>query len=325
MIMNRKYNIDILRIVSALAIIGIHIIRCPIHNSTAIAPALEANLSMAHRLLLWAVPVFFMITGYCLMQKQDCTYKYAFKHVRKYIAVLFTVGLFFALLELFFAQRTINFSIIKTAFLNVIVGNLWDHMWFVYSIIGIYLVVPLFHNFFQKSKTNAEITTLLLLIFTVLLPQFKSKLAVANDYPFVGYLFYVCFGMLIAKTKPGKIFIPISVIGAIVSAIYLATNPLNEEFNYLSLGVAICAASIFTLATYIKAEKNKTLLNLSNSTWGVYLIHTFFINIAVKVLNLDLLSSLPYLKLAGLFVAVTVISFAVTFVLRKIPLVKYLF
>ena len=323
--MTRKYNIDILRIVSALAIIGIHIIRCPIHNSTAIAPALESNLSMAHRLLLWAVPVFFMITGYCLMQKQDCTYKYAFKHVRKYIAVLFTVGLFFALLELFFAQRTINFSIIKTAFLNVIVGNLWDHMWFVYAIIGIYLVVPLFHNFFQKSKTNAEITTLLLLIFTVLLPQFKSKLAVANDYPFVGYLFYVCFGMLIAKTKPGKIFIPISVIGAIVSAIYLATNPLNEEFNYLSLGVAICAASIFTLATYIKAEKNKTLLNLSNSTWGVYLIHTFFINIAVKVLNLDLLSSLPYLKLGCLFIAVTVISFAVTFVLRKMPLVKYLF
>ncbi|MBE6747611.1 MAG: hypothetical protein E7557_00070 [Ruminococcaceae bacterium] len=323
--MTRKYNIDILRIISALAIIGIHIIRCPIHNSTAIAPDLEANLSMAHRLLLWAVPVFFMITGYCLMQKQDCTYKYAFEHVRKYIAVLFTVGLFFALLELFFAQRTINLSIIKTAFLNVIVGNLWDHMWFVYAIIGIYLVVPLFHNFFQKSKANAEITTLLLLIFTVLLPQFKSKLAVANDYPFVGYLFYVCFGMLIAKTKPGKIFIPIAIIGAIVSAFYLATNPFNEEFNYLSLGVAISATSIFTLATYIKAEKNKTLLNLSSSTWGVYLIHTFFINIAVKVLNLDLLSSLTYLKLGGLFVAVTVISFAVTFVLRKIPLIKYLF
>ena len=323
--MTRKYNIDILRIISALAIIGIHVIRCPIHNSASIAPALESNLSMAHRLLLWAVPVFFMITGYCLMQKQDCTYKYAFKHVKKYVGVLFTVGLFFALLELFFEQRTINLSIIKTAFLNVIVGNLWDHMWFVYAIIGIYLVVPIFHNFFQKSKSNTEITTLLLLLFTVILPQFKNKLAVVNDYPFVGYLFYVCFGMLIAKTKPSKLFIPVAVVGTIISVFYLATNPFNEEFNYLSLGVAICAASIFTIATYIKVEKNKTLLNLSNATWGVYLIHTFFINIAVKVLNLDLLSSLPYLKLGCLFAAVTVISFAVTFILRKIPLVKYLF
>lgn len=323
--MTRKYNIDILRIISALAIIGIHAIRCPIHNATSISPDLEANLSMIHRLLLWAVPVFFMITGYCLMQKQDCTYKYAFKHVKKYVVVLFTVGLAFALLELFFAERTINLSIIKTAFLNVIVGNLWDHMWFVYAIIGIYLVVPLFHNFFQKSKSNAEITTLLLLIFTIILPQFKSKLAVVNDYPFVGYLFYVCFGMLIAKTKPGKFFIPIAVVGTIVSGIYLATNLFGEEFNYLSLGVAICSASVFTLATYLKVEKSKTLLKLSNATWGVYLIHTFFINIAVKVLNLDLLSSLPYLKLGCLFVVVTVISFAVTFILRKIPLIKYLF
>ena len=134
--MTRKYNIDILRIISALAIIGIHVIRCPIHNASFIEPALEGTLNMAHRLLLWAVPVFFMISGYCLMQKQDCTYKYAFKHVRKYVAVLFTVGLFFALLELFFAQRTINLQIIRTALLNVIVGNLWDHMWFVYAIIG---------------------------------------------------------------------------------------------------------------------------------------------------------------------------------------------
>lgn len=323
--MTRKYNIDILRIISALAIIGIHVIRCPIHNAAFIDPTLEGTLNMAHRLLLWAVPVFFMISGYCLMQKQDCTYKYAFKHVRKYVAVLFTVGLFFALLELFFAQRTINLQIIRTAVLNVIVGNLWDHMWFVYAIIGIYLVVPVFHNFFQKSKSNAEIVTLLLFIFTVILPQFKGKLAVANDFPLVGYLFYVCFGMLIAKVKPSKLLIPVFAVTAILSGAYLALNPFNEEFNYLSLGVAVCGASVFALATYLKVEKNKTVLNLSNATWGVYLIHNFFVNVAVKVLGLDLLSSLPYLKLGLLFLAVTVISFAAALILRKIPLVKYLF
>ena len=323
--MNRKYNIDILRIISALAIIGIHVIRCPIHNAASIVPALESSLAMAHRLLLWAVPVFFIITGYCLMQKPDCTYNYAFKHVKKYVAVLFTVGLFFALLELFFSERTINLTIIKTALLNVLVGNLWDHMWFVYAIIGIYLVVPIFHNFFQKNKSNAEITTLLLFIFTVILPQFKTKLAIVNDYPFVGYIFYVCFGMLIAKAKPSKLFIPLAGAGTLLSLFYLATNPFKEEFNYLSLAVALCATSIFTLTTYIKVEKNKTLLNLSNATWGVYLIHTFFINIVVKVLRVDLLSSLPYLKLGCLFIAVTLISFTVATVLRKIPIIKYLF
>ena len=110
--MNRKYNIDILRIFSAVAIVLIHIIRGPIHNATSIDPNLELTLSLVHRLLLWAVPVFFMITGYCLMQKKECTYKYSFKHTGKYIAVLFTVGLFYALLELVFVAQTVDFIIL---------------------------------------------------------------------------------------------------------------------------------------------------------------------------------------------------------------------
>lgn len=44
------------------------------------------------------------------------------------------------------AIRTINVSVLLNAIKSVISGNLWEHMWFVYSIIGIYLIHPFFMN-----------------------------------------------------------------------------------------------------------------------------------------------------------------------------------
>ena len=323
--MNRKYNIDILRIFSAVAIILIHIIRGPLHNATAVDPQLEANLSLVHRLLLWAVPVFFMITGYCLMQKKECSYKYCFKHTGKYIAILFTVGLFYALLELVFAAKTINFTVLKTAIINVIESNLWDHMWFVYAIIGIYLVIPVFHSFFQKSKNNAVTVTLLLFLFTVLLPEIRNIIRVGITFPLGGYLFYVCFGMLMAKYKQNKLLLPLFAVTGIGSGVCLALNPYNQEFEYLSLFVAIMAVSIFGIATLFNAKGNNVILEISNCTWGIYLIHPFFINLIIKLLKIDLLSTYPYVKLALFFVVVSLLSFATTFILRRIPLIKKLF
>lgn len=323
--MTRKYNIDILRIFSAVAIILIHIIRGPVHNATALEPLLEANLNLSHRLLLWAVPVFFMITGYCLMQKKECNYKYCFKHVGKYMGVLFTVGLFYALLELVFSEKSIDLIILKTAIFNVIQGNLWDHMWFVYAIIGIYLIIPIFHNFFQKSKNNAITVTILLFLFTVLLPEIKDIIHIGIRFPLGGYLFYVCFGMLMAKCKQNKLMLPIFIILGIGSGIYLALNPYNQDFDYLSFFVAIMAISIFGTSTLFNSKGNKIILEISNCTWGIYLIHPFFINIIIKLLKIDLLSTYPYINLLVFFVVISLLAFTTTFILRKIPLLKKLF
>ena len=85
------------------------------------------------------------------------------------------------------------------------------------------------------------------------------------------------------------------------------------------------AVSIFLLVSKRNIRPGKLLLGLSACTWGVYLIHPFFINVAVKVLEIDVLSSYAYAKLLALLAAVLVISFGTTYVLRKIPLVKKLF
>lgn len=324
--MTRKYSIDILRIISALAVIIIHVVSAPVANAIGTVPAsLEQSLHLIHILMKWSVPVFFMITGYCVLSKKECSYKYSFSHVGKYIGVLFTVGLFYALLEQVFAFRTFNLDILKISLFNVISGNLWDHMWYVYAIIGVYLVLPVLHSFFQQGEKNIYILTGLLFLFTILVPTVQGILPVGIDFPFGGYLFYVCFGGLVAKCHISKNVYGCSVICAVISVVYIILTHVTRDFGYNSLAVAVIAMSVFLLVSKLDIKPNEIILKVSACTWGIYLLHPFFINIILKLFKIDLLTTLPYLKLVVFLIVIAVMSYVATYILRKIPFIKKLF
>lgn len=322
--MERKYSIDLLRVLSAIAVIIIHTVSSPVSNSSVEIPtSLIPNLNMIHNLMNWSVPVFFMITGYCLLRKENCSYKYCFSHVVKYICVLFTVGLFYALLEEVFVSKTVNISVLVKSLFNVISGNLWEHMWFVYAIIGIYLVMPIIHLFIKQSTHNALILTGLLFLFDIFLPTFEKWITVGIAFPFGGYLFYVCLGGVIAQNNISKTTSCFVYLVGLLSAIYIAFDSYIIGYNHLS--VCLMATSIFLLVSKLNIKSNKLLLCVSNCTLGIYLIHPLFINIAIKLLRIDVITSQTYLKLVVFTIAVLAVSFLSTYILRKIPLVKQLF
>ena len=324
--MERKNSIDLLRIISAVAIVIIHTVSTPVaHITEDIDEFLWCNLFFIRTAVKWAVPVFFMITGYCLLKKPSLTYKYIFTHIWKYVCVLFTVGLSYALMAEFFEYRTINLAIFGQAILNVIAGDLWDHMWFVYAIIGIYLVMPVIHRFMYQDRQNGLILTALLFAFNVLIPTFEDFLPVGVQLPFDGYLFYVCMGGLLAQQEPSKKWTAAIYLSGILALGWLILFWGYWDLGYCHLAVCAMAVSVFLLVSRLNVKSGKLLLGLSGCTWGVYLIHPFFINVAVKVLEIDVLTSYAYVKLLALLLAVLAVSFGCTFVLRKIPLVKKLF
>ncbi len=323
--MSRRYSIDVLRVISALAVIIIHVVTAPVHNATGeVSVSLRANLNLVHTLMLWAIPVFFMITGYCLMMKQECTYKYCFSHVLKYIGVLFTVGLFYSLLEEVFMAKTMNAAIVIKSVFNVITGDLWDHMWFIYSIIGIYLVMPIIHCFMQQGEKNILILTGLLFFFTILCPSMEEYISIGVEFPFGGFLFYVCFGGMISKCKVNKRLLLFSGLIGGLSVVYVIVAD-NHVLNYTYLPVCLIAMSIFSIVSQLNMKPNKLVLKVSECTFGIYLIQPLFVNIALKLLRIDLLSNLPGVRLCVFATLIFAASLVTTYVLRKIPVVKKLF
>lgn len=64
-------------------------------------------------------------------------------------------------------------------------------MWYVYAIIGIYLVMPVIHRFMRDNVKELGILTVLLFVFTILLDTFEPLFPVGFSIPFVGicYMF----------------------------------------------------------------------------------------------------------------------------------------
>ena len=54
-----------------------------------------------------------------------------------------------------FPQNDLSYgSNLKNMFVEILKGNTQTHLWFVYAIIGLYMLVPLLQVFVQKSERN---------------------------------------------------------------------------------------------------------------------------------------------------------------------------
>ena len=322
----RTNSIDVIRVMACIAVIFIHVSTAPVGSAVNTVSAVTLkNLELLHILMQWSVPVFFMITGFCVMKKEVCTYSYCFSKVLKYVAILFTVGLFYAVLEGIFTEKTWNIKILLNAVNSVIGGYTWEHMWFVYSIIGVYLVLPVVHSFMKQGRENTIIITALLMVFNNLLPVVGKYMPIGIELPFDGYLVYVCFGSLIAECKIEKKWKFLSFFAIVVSIVYLFINVGKELFVFKHPIICFMAMGIFVLISQVNFKANRIVSEIAKCSWGIYLIHPFFMNIALKMLKIDLLSGMLYIKLFLFALVLFVISLLTTYILRKIPVVKVLF
>ena len=103
---------------------------------------------------------------------------------------------------------------------------------------------------------------------------------------------------------------------------------LNDAFyGSFSVNVACMAAAVFVFVKYnmpvLKHDPVKKLLkNVSDSTFGIYLVHMLIMNLLRYRLGWHTLKLNPLISVPGLAGVVFLLSFAVAFVLRRIPLVK---
>ena len=145
--MNRNSGVVFLRLLATIGVIGDHVPLCSISQTnvdvTSSEQFLYKSMAMANH---WPVPVFMMITGYLLLQKKELDYKTIWKYFKRIAIVLLLFGFVFSLMEVYFSSHSITPGGIMTAFTNVLEGHTWEHMWYLYVLLGIYLVLPILHK-----------------------------------------------------------------------------------------------------------------------------------------------------------------------------------
>lgn len=347
--MNKRIEyIEVLRCIATLAVVFLHInMTLPANYSKdELGYGIYTLFNCFYMVVSWAVPVFFMISGALLLSphKRINIHK-IIRYIFRIFFILFLFGTIFAIMELVFSERKIEFWMLFKSIVNVLEGKSWDHLWYLYVLIGLYiLTIPL--KYVINNIGDKELEILLFILFTgnFILPTingyfektFQTYMLVDNS------VVYFLLGYYLSVTKRNlkliSIFcLPTSLLILIVTEIYgvytieslSVTNMMgNNCFR------ALAAISLFCIAKTVIENRNNNFIHnsvVSGSCWlsqysfGVYLIHPFFINLIFKVVGITPMSGPTIIMIFILFFIVCTLSILATFIMKKIPIIhKYL-
>ena len=318
--------VSILRIVAAFAVVMIHTRSFANHETPA--------YNFVYATVLWSVPVFFMITGYIFLGiKQHVEYKDIKKNIFRFLVVLVVLGMFFSLSERVFTAGTFHIKMLGYALLDVVQGHLFDHMWYLYEIIGLYLLLPILSAFLRDKNKNLYILIGLFFGINFLIPDILSLFDISFGIKLgLGkYILYLLLGAAMYRMDKKllrKLLIPsVLVLVAILSCQAYMSFGVGEmiPLSYVHSYVVLMSCSVFCIFENLFDKEifnNKIINELAGCTWGIYLFHPFIIHVFGKVFKVNIVHYNNLIAFPICCVVIFAISVTITFVLRKIPFVK---
>lgn len=335
--MDRKKNIgylDILRVSAAFTVVLLHVISSSrFHLETALDPATDAALRAVRVLLNWCVPVFVMITGYIFLgTEKACDYPQVKKYILRFLGALATFGLGYAVMERIYWEKAFTLRLLLEAVGDVFTGNLWEHMWYVYEILGIYLILPILKPFCEKGVRHLVWGCGVTFLFCLLVPCAEDileksgmEVTIAFRIPLTRYLFYLFAGGLFAAAgKTKRKVLPAALWLCLWSAALLVFGHLGLNTGFLSLPAAGMTLAVFHLTRLLFENRpvSRWWRHLASAAWGIYLIHPLFLNVLFKLLKLNPLDGWAAVTVPATAAGVFGLSWGAVWLLKKLPVFR---
>lgn len=334
----KRLDISIMRIAATLAVVLLHTNNTLCNNTEFFKLSYKQYIffSTSNYLMNWAVPIFFMITGYLLLDEnrninyKDCLFKYS----KRIFLALFLFGIPFSIIEMIMNNHALSFIYVIESIYNVFLGKSWSHLWYLYYLIGIYLIIPFLKSFTDNTEkyTYRYVLSVLFIfnfIIIILNRLFNIEIAfkiLIESFP----VFYVLLGQYFKKyflnAVKIKNIIFILLMGiAIIIAINMIAAPNSKIYlGYDSPVIALLAITIFLLFHNRSCYISEFIWKIDRLCFGVYLIHPVFINLLYKGFKITPISFgkiYPIISVL-MWLGFVVISFVFSWVLNKIPILK---
>ncbi|WP_010250818.1 acyltransferase [Acetivibrio cellulolyticus] len=343
---SRILYIDVLRVLSIFAVIIGHASSSIVANISS--GKLESNqwwiANIFDSCIRWCIPVFFMISGVLLLNPaRDESYGVFIKKRFVRLGIPFVIwSIFYSFAKHFLLEPDGSSlgSMPGICLKDVLSNTTYYHMWFMYTILAIYLFIPVMRAAIKKfSIGETKIYIFLWILIAVIYPTIESfyRLIYSGDLSIsllassylTGYLGYFVLGYYIGSVEMKKslrmIFymVGIASLVAIPMLVYisnLGNETLNEAFySYFSLPVFLLSLAFFILFKQINWDKllsNKlknTVSLLSEASFGIYLVHMF-----IEDMWIDRMDIWKYTPVSVRILGVTLITFTLSYIFVRI-------
>lgn len=338
-----NYDYSRLRTLACLAIIILHTFNYSLIGAGKFSYAMTAAGNFWGHFFeyvnLWAVPAFLMVTGALLLDPahEITTGKIFKKYIARVGYALLIFGVIFILVDMAMGDLPFDAAGFGRGLVQLLTGHSWSHMWYLYLLIGLYLLMPFFRKITASSNAK-EIRYLLvvLLAFQSLLPilgiwgiETDYRFSVATIYPFYLFLGYaVQHGQVKLPKWSAWVALVVTVLALAFVTLWGSDAVVNYFASYNSVVVVLLVWSIFSLLTHgageSKAPRSKfgeaALRSFDGCSFGIYLIQMLFMKLCIRVWHLNPFGS-PWL-FPVMIVGIALASWLIIWLLRLIPGVK---
>ncbi len=330
----RDGALDFIRFISVLLVICIHVAAVGFAEIGAHGWwAINAYDSVARI----AVPLFFMVTGALLVPRESSVPSI----LRRVLRIAIPLVAWSVIYLLWFR---VTGDMTAPSILNVAVGPVVYHLWYLYVLIGAYLFLPVMAGFYQANKTQTILFVLALwFLGASVVPTIAALTGITIigiDWTFLSWTagYFVLGAVLYKRLDLGRIRLSLVVViwAATTAATALSTwyfsaadGAANQTFyRYFSPFIVVGAVAAFVIMSKAysrffaaRARVTRQLRWLSTVSFGIYLFHPLAIYALAKVgINYDFIN--PWLGIPVLTVGIFAVSAGLVFLLQRIHFVR---
>ena len=347
----RHRGFDLLRVIAIYMVMQIHTgeFEYIASDGTALHTAGSWAVGWTNSLLRVCVPLFVMITGFFLfpIENERKFFRKRFTRVLIPFVIWCAVYSFYSYAQ---GQIPLQTALLNIAKIPVNYGTEVGHLWFVYMLMAIYLIAPVFSPWIVSASRKSMELFLVLWAVTLMLPFIHLFSEVWGEcywnstptlYYFSGFIGYAVLAAYIKRfwMAPSR-RIDGFAIGLIVVG-YAATaggflyrlgherqvKDVELTWNFTVLNVAVMTAGLFLLFRNIHANRSnsrvwKLVDDLARMSFGMYLAHIIVLN-AVHSALAPMIGN-PFLRIP----AIALTTFAITYLgvklLSFLPGSKYI-
>ena len=343
----REVWIDVLKIISAFAIILIHL-------SGSIYGDFLDNINQWYNALYlnsitrFAVPCFWMVSGIFIIDKRDSVMEVFSKRLPKIIIPLVFWSICYIVVDKITWGKDSN---VIMEILTIPFEHKAGHLWYIYQLVGLYLLTPIINLVYEKTSKGIKIY---FITITLIIPGFfdmilklcnYSKIEVLSiNWNKVGFaeIALVFLGKLLIDEMKNKqirrlwcyIGMMLGFSATVVCSYCISVKnnkPYFNMFDQIHLPVVILGISVFMLFYSYRTKFNNLtskvkvdILKLSKLTMGVYFMHMLPANFVRNIMNTQVIIKSNILIVILEAVMCYIISIVYCYLISKVPYIKKL-
>ena len=338
----RLFLIDLGRIAAVLAVIAIH--TWSVLGSLPPGSRQWWVAAIPYSTSRWAVPLFVMISGGLLLRSTSAGSPSSF--YRRRLARVVPPAIFWVVAYLLFRATFLHEALsLRSVSADLFLGTPFVHLYFLYIIVGLYLVTPIIHPFVATaSRGRLVLASVGLLGVPVLESGLRALLGVGGGggvtglsywVPYLGYFVAgLAFTGLRLRRSTGFLVAAV-VICALAGQVFLvyllsdASQSIGYATGYFSIFTATATVGIYVLVAQASPAQHRsgwlatTVATLGLATFGVYLAHEMLLHWFARDFAIHVPGHLATNRIPT-YLMVVVTSFAVVLVARRVPLARRL-